>query len=111
MFPCRACRYEAYMVGGASSRTLLYFASFTMPTISSSALVSKLWPNRRPSGFSRGKYFRAAASLMTTIFVADCVSRSLKPRPAINRIPIVSKKFGATRTRLMLFRSVGFARP
>ena len=37
-----ACKYGTYIVGGAKSRTLLYFASRRTPTISVCPLVSTL---------------------------------------------------------------------
>src|ERR1700752_5019926 len=66
--PSRACVYGTYIVGGAGSRTLSYLASRSTPTISSSPDFSTLDPNFRPIGFSFGKYFLAAASLITTTF-------------------------------------------
>ena len=63
--------YGSYIVGGASSRTLLYFASRTTPTISIWLLFSGLLPKRRPSGSSFGKNLRTAASLMTATRGAD----------------------------------------
>ena len=56
--PTRVCGYGTYIVGGAASRTLSYFASRSTPTISSWPLVSTLEPKRRPIGFSFGKYLR-----------------------------------------------------
>src|SRR5207248_8188849 len=62
------CRYGTYIVGGAGSRTLSYFASRSTPTISSCPAVSIVDPKRRPIGFSFGKYLRTAVSLMTATF-------------------------------------------
>ena len=101
--PTRVCRYGTYIVGGAASRTLSYFASRRTPTISSWLVVSMLDPKCWPIGFSFGKYFRAAASLMTTTFGAVVVVAigEAAARAAIG-MPIISKKFGETTRRLML---------
>jgi hypothetical protein len=57
-------------------------------------------------GFSFGKYFFAAASLITTIFGAVSLSRGVKPRPSMIGISIISKKLVDVTRRLMpLFRS------
>ena len=46
MPPNCVCAYGTYIVGGALSRTLLYFVLRTTPTISNCALSSGLEPNR-----------------------------------------------------------------
>ena len=60
-----------------------------------------------------GKNFRTAASLMMATFGAGRLSRSVKPRPLVTAISIVSKKFGAMRTRLivLLLRVRGSSSP
>jgi hypothetical protein len=91
-------------VGTAASRTLLYFASRRTPTISCLPLSSAVDPIRRPIGFSFGKYFRAAASLITTTRGVSLVLRAVKPRPARSGISIVSKNAGETIREEMVSR-------
>ena len=91
-----------YMVGGAGSRTSLYLASCSTPTISSCPDFSGLEPNRLPIGFSFGKYFRTAASLMTATFGDVLVVALVNPCPITTAMPITSKKFGETTSRLTL---------
>ena len=85
--PAASARYGTYIVGGASSRTLSYFdVAQHADDLELRRSSPMLDPKRWPIGFSFGKYFRAAASLMMTTFGAVSLSRSVKPRPATRGI-------------------------
>src|SRR5262245_8935160 len=110
--PWKSCAYELYLVGTAGSRTALYLASRTTPTISSRPLPSGKGPTRRPIGDSLGKNLRAAASLITTTRGAPALSSGVKPRPSTSGISIVSKNVGDTPRPDVVSRwPVGYARP
>src|SRR5258706_514011 len=69
------------MKRGAWSRSSSDRTSLTMPTISTSVVLSRPKPNRRPTGLLPLKKYFAIVSLMTATRGAPFASRSLNSRP------------------------------